>query len=271
MTALSLHHLTMIDASPLELVDAAAAGGFDYCGIRLVAPRPGDPVADIAGKPDAVRRLARSLESSGVRLLDIEAIWLSPDTDVDALQTPLEAGARLGARHVLAVGYDDERGRLLDNFGRLCDLAGNLGMSVGLEFITYCSVRSLAEARQVVEQSGRPNAGILIDTLQFFRSGAQPRELDGLPARLFPYMQLCDGVSAAPATVEARRHEARNERRLPGEGELPVHDLLQHLPAGIPLSLEAPTARLRGLPYAEQGRIAGDAVRSFLRTAARPA
>lgn len=267
MTKLSLHHLTMIDASPLELVDAAAAGGFDYCGIRLVAPRPGDPMVDIVEDREAVRSLARRLDDTGVRLLDIEAIWLAPDTDIAALRKPLEIGAGLGARHVLTVGHDGDPARLADNFGRLCDMAAALGMTVMLEFITYCAVRTLADARRTVEASGRPNTGILVDTLQFFRSGARPSELDGIPPRLVPYMQLCDGPLAAPASVEALRQEARTDRRLPGAGELPVRELLRHLPRGIVLSLEAPSSILKGRPYAEQARIAGDAVRSFLSAA----
>lgn len=267
MPPLSLHHLTMIEASPLQLIEAAAAGAFDYCGLRLVAPRPGDPAADIAGDREAVRQVERGLQDAGVDLLDIEAIWLSPDTDIGKLRRPLEVGAALGARYVLTVGFDPDPTRLADNFAGLCDMAAPLGMSVMLEFITYCSVKSLSDARRMVEGSGRPNTGILIDTLQFFRSGAQPAELDGLPVRWFPYMQLCDGLRAAPLTIEARRHEARNDRRLPGEGELPVAELLRHLPPGIPLSLEAPTAALRGLPYREQGRLAGEAVRRFLAAA----
>lgn len=264
MTELSLHHLTMIEAHPLELVEAAAAGGFDYCGIRLVAPRPGDPLIDIAGDKETVRQVGRRLKDSGVRLLDIEAIWLSPGTDIETLRLPLEVGASLGARYALVVGNDDDRIRLADNFARLCDIAAGLGMSLMLEFITYCSVGSLRDAHALVAGSGRDNAGILIDTLQFFRSGAQPADLDGLPPRLFPYMQICDAPLTAPITLEARRHEARTDRRLPGEGELPVGKLLAHLPQDIVLSLEAPTAALRGLPFVEQGREAGAALRAFL-------
>lgn len=261
---LSLHHLTMIEAHPLQLVEAAAAGGFDCCGIRLVAPRPGDPLVDIAGDRETVRRVGQRLKDSGVQLLDIEAIWLSPNTQVETLRLPLEVGASLGAKYVLVVGFDEDRSRLADNFGRLCDLAATFGLTVMLEFITYCTVRSLAEACAMVDASGRANAGILIDTLQFFRSGAAPTELDGLPARLFHYMQICDAPLPAPETIEARRHEARTDRRLPGQGELPVGDLLRHLPADIPLALEAPCEALRGLPYVEQGRHAGEVLRAFL-------
>lgn len=264
MPTLSLHHLTMIDAHPLQLIEAAAAGRFDHCGIRLVAPRPGDPLIDIAGDAETVRQVGRRLKDAGVTLLDIEAIWLGPDSSLDALRLPLEVGASLGAKYVLVVGNDDDRTRLVDNFARLCDLAAGMGLTVMLEFITYCSIGSLQAASEMVAAGGRVNAGVLIDTLQYFRSGARPQDLDGMPPGLFRYMQLCDGLRRAPESLEARRHEARNDRRLPGQGELPVAELLRHLPTGIPLALEAPCAALRGRPYAEQGRMAGEAVRAFL-------
>lgn len=264
MNRLSLHHLTMIEAHPLELIEAAAAGGFDHCGIRLVAPRPGDPLIDIAGEAETVRQVGRRLKDSGVSLLDIEAIWLSPATAIETLRLPLEVGASLGAKYVLVVGNDDDQARLSDNFARLCDLASSFGMTVMLEFITYCSIRSLAGAHDMVTRSDRANTGVLIDTLQFFRSGAQPAELRGVPPNLLPYMQLCDAPLRGPESLEARRHEARTDRRLPGTGELPLGELLCCLPGDITLSLEAPTAALRGRPYAEQGRIAAQALRAFL-------
>jgi hypothetical protein len=40
---LSLAHLTVLDAHPLELIDAAAAGGFNSVELRIVAPCP--PIA----------------------------------------------------------------------------------------------------------------------------------------------------------------------------------------------------------------------------------
>ena len=81
---------------------------------------------------------------------------------------------------------------------------------------------------------------------------------------LVPYMQLCDGLTESPVTVDQRRREARTDRRLPGEGELPIAELLGVLPAGIPISIEAPTLRLAGLPFNEQARIVGAATRKFL-------
>lgn len=266
MNQLSLHHLTMLPAHPLELVTAAAEGGFEYCGLRFVAPMVTDSIVDVAGDPALIREIGARLNATGVRLLDIEAIWLQPVTDVNKLIPALEAGKQLGARGTLAVGYDTDEARLFDNFCRLCEAAAKLEMNVALEFITYCSIGTLGQAQSLIARSRQPNARLLIDALQFFRSGATPADLASVDPVLMPYMQLCDGLRASPVTVDERRREARTDRRLPGEGELPIAELLCALPAGIPISIEAPTLRLAGLPFNQQARIVGDTTRKFLAT-----
>lgn len=254
----------MLSAHPLELIEAAAAGGFDYCGLRLVAPMATDNIVDVVTDAGLVRQIGQRLRETGVRLLDIEAIWLQPSTDVRALLPALEVGKALGAQHVLVVGYDANRSRLLDNFSSLCEAAMRLQMNVGLEFITYCSIGTLDQARSLVKDSRQPNAGLLLDALQFFRSGATCDQLEAVAPSLLRYMQICDGPLAGPVLLEDRRREARTARLLPGQGELPIADLIKALPAGVPLSLEAPTLALAALPFNEQARIAGRVTRQFL-------
>lgn len=269
MTALSLHHLTILAANPLELVGAAAAGEFAYCGLRLVAPLPTDPVVDVIHNQALIRDIERRLRSTGVRVLDIEAIWLKPSTDVADLEPALAIGQRLGARQVLTVGFDDDEDRLFDNFCRLCEAAGRHRQDVTLEFITYCPIGTLAQARSLIARSGQPNAKLLIDALQFFRSGATPDDLTSVDPSLLPSMQLSDGPRLAPPSADERKIEARTARLLPGEGQLPIASLVEALPADIPISVEAPTLRLAGLPFDDQARIVGDATRRFLATLRR--
>lgn len=269
MTDLSLHHLTMIEAHPVVLIEAAAWGGFSHCGIRLVAPRPGDPLVDVLAEPGGVSAMERQLRATGVRLLDIEAVWLSPGTRVVELLPALEVGARLGASYVLVVGNDDDPTRLQDNYAALCALTAPLGLVPTIEFITYSSVRSLPEAVALAKAAGYPNAGLLIDMLQFFRSGAQPRDATAITPGLLRYVQVCDGPLAAPSGIDGRRREARENRNLPGEGELPIAALLEALPPGLPLSLEAPGVALRGLSHREKGERAAASMLAFLQGVGR--
>ncbi|MGR8964273.1 sugar phosphate isomerase/epimerase family protein (plasmid) [Rhizobium leguminosarum] len=264
MADLSLHHLTMIHHHPLEVIEAAAAGGFSHCGLRLVAPRPGDPLVDVLNEPGAIASIDSRLKALGVKLLDIEAVWLGPDTSIESLRPAMEAGERLGARYLLTVGNDPDASRQQDNFEALCALAKEHHLKVGLEFISYCEINSLEKAFETLAKSNAENAGLLIDALQFFRSGSSPTDLTPSVVSRILYAQICDGRKAAPATIDERRFEAREDRLLPGDGQLPIRELLRALPRDIALSLEAPTASLKGMAPEELGRVAGQKLRQFL-------
>jgi sugar phosphate isomerase/epimerase len=264
MHKLSLHHLTMLDAHPLQLADAAHAGGFDYYGLRVVAPTVADTIIDVAQDPVLLRELEARMEVTGIRLLDIEAIWLQANTRIEDLLPALEAGHRLGAQHALAVGFDDDRARLLDNFSALCEAAARFDMTVGLELITYCPIGTLDDALSLICASRQPNARILIDTLQVFRSGASVEDIGNVEASLIEYIQICDGPRISPDSVDGRRTEARTARRLPGDGELPLRELLAKLPPDLTLAVEAPTRELRGRPFDQQARTIMERMQRFL-------
>ena len=262
--SLSLHHLTMSTAHPLELVDAAAAGGFEFCGMRLTAPTPEELVADVAGDEPLIRMLERRLDDTGVRLLDMETARLLPATDVGSLAPALETGSRLGARYVVASGPDPDRARLTDNLSQLCATAAGLGMSVAFEFHSCYAINTIARALELIAACRAENLVLLVDVLHLFRSGGGASDLARVDPRLLHYAQVCDAVHEAPTTVDGLRAEARTDRRLLGEGELPVAAVLAALPPGIPYSVETPTKALRALPHRDQARIVANTTRQFL-------
>lgn len=141
------------------------------CGVRMVPVDPGEPVFDLVGDPHMRRRFARHLAERDVRLLDVEAVWIRPDTDLDSLIPALEVTAELGAQYLLTVGYDHERARLVDRLGRFADLADEYGLTLPIEFITYSAITNLADAVDVIGAVGRENLAVLVDFLQFFRAG----------------------------------------------------------------------------------------------------
>jgi sugar phosphate isomerase/epimerase len=261
---LSLAHLTVLDADPLTLIDTAAAGRFDAVGLRIVPPMPTDQIVPVIGNERLIGEIERRLDdSTGVRILDIEAVWLMPHTDIAALKPALELGARLGAKHLLVVGNDPDGIRQCDNFAALCDLAQEVKLGIALELMSYVELRTLSQARELLDQVRRPNAGLLIDALHFYRSGAHPRDLAGIDPNLFPYIHLCDAYAAAPDAAGLRA-EGRGGRFYPGEGELPLGEFLRAFPADIPVAIEAPCAAYAGLSPLERGRISGAATRALL-------
>ena len=61
---------------------------------------------------------------------------------------------------------------------------------------------------------------------------------------------MASGAGAGAASADAV-HEARAARLLPGEGELPLRELLTALPDGIPVAVEAPRSAVDGGSPAE--------------------
>jgi sugar phosphate isomerase/epimerase len=266
-TTLSLAHLTVLTASPVELVELAAATGFDAVGLRLWPPMPGDTVAPVVEDQSLQRAIRQRLRDTGIALLDIEAFWLRADSDLTAFRRAFEVGADLGARHVLLVGHDPDRARLTDSFARACEDAVACGLSPMLEFIPYSAIRTLAEAHALILASGAGAAGLLVDALHLARSGGSPADLAAYPSELFRYLHLCDAPAMQPAGTEQLRAEARGARLFPGEGELWLEDFVRSVPSGTPIALEAPTQQHDGLPAVERLRLAAKLSRSVIERA----
>jgi sugar phosphate isomerase/epimerase len=260
---LSLAQLTVADANPLQLIDAAVAGGFDAICLRLVAPLPTDTVFPVVGQDAMIRDIANRLDATGIQVLDMEAVWLMPHTDVRSLVPAIELAAQFGAQHVLVVGNDPDQGRLAANFAALCDSAQAVGLGIILEAMSFAELKTLRQALDLLRRVRKPNARLLVDALHFYRSGAHPRDLAGIDPSLFPFMHLCDAPLVAP-NADGLKAEARGGRFYPGEGELALGDLLRALPVSIPIEVEAPCARYAGLPMLERARICGAATRALL-------
>jgi sugar phosphate isomerase/epimerase len=261
---LSLAHLTVLDADPLALIDAAAAGGFDAVGLRIVPPFVTETIVPVVGDSDLQRRIKQRLRGAGVTLLDIEAIWLKPDSNIEEIKPALETGAELGAKYVLTIAFDDDTARLTDNFGKLCAAAHGCGLRTMLEFIPYSVLGTLAKAHDFLVAAAPVNAGLLIDALHLSRSGGDPADIAAYDPTLFSYIHLCDAPKARPAP-ERNRDEARRNRLYPGDGELWLDAFLDAFPPNTPVAVEAPTAAFAHLPAAERARLAGEATRRLLR------
>ncbi len=233
---LSLAAGVLPEFEPPEVVAAAAAAGFGLVGVWF------DPETWSSTRSREVRR---RLDGTGVDALDMEPIFVTPDGDSGFAL--IDAAAEVGARNVLTVSRGLEPARFANRFAELCDHAAPAGITVVVEPIVLYSVATLAEARQVVALAGRPNGAILADNLHLDRAGGNSIEALGrLDPALLPYAQVCDGPAAPAEDSRAGLFsDARDERLLLGDGELPVREFLTALPRGIPLSLEIRSRELR--------------------------
>lgn len=262
---LSLAHLTVLDATPPELVTVAAAAGFRQIGIRLAAtPSVGVPPYDMLGDTPVLRETLARLADTGVSVLDVEFLRFEPQEPKGIPDGFLEAGARLGAQYVLVMSAEPLESRTLARFCDLCERAQAYGLHVCLEFAIYTGVKTLADAARLVKQSGCSNASVLVDALHFSRSGGWPSDIAGVDASLFRYAQICDAAAVIPRAASDLIREARTGRLLPGEGALPLRELVAALPAAIPLAVEAPVRATAGLSALERAQRAYRSMQALL-------
>lgn len=248
----SLAHLSALSLPPPKLVEVAARAGYRYVGLRLNRVTPTEPLYALADDRALMKETKARLADTGVAVLDIELARMGPDNDARSYLPMLEAGAELGAAHVITQLPDPDRGRALERFAALCELARPLGLGIDLEFISWTETPDLGAAATVLRETDQPNAGILVDTLHFARSRSRLEELRSLPRHWFRYAQVCDAPAQAPETREEVIHAARFARLFPGEGGLRVRETLACLPPAIPCALEIPRAFLSKLLGVEE-------------------
>jgi sugar phosphate isomerase/epimerase len=264
---LSISHLTALDATPPELVTAAAGAGFDAVGIR-VWPAGDEPAYPMLGDTPMVRDTLARLADAGATVLDVEVLRLRPDSTHDHALRILDAGARLNARGVLIIGNDPDEDRLVDRFAAICEAAAERDLRACLEFMIFSSVKTLADGTRILDRAAHPAGAVLVDALHMQRSGATPADIAALPAERVPYAQLCDGPFDPVLPPEAvALTEARTGRLFPGDGEMPLLELIDALPPDAALAVESPVAKLTGTPPDEIARQAYAALTRLLASA----
>lgn len=228
----------MPEASPLQLVEAAARAGFDFGGMWI------DPDQWTI---ETTRSVKAALRDTGLKLLDVEVVWLKPGPHDPEHDRIVEIGAELGARNVLCVSSDPDRAATRDKLGRLMDLGQRSGIRVHLEFGLFTEVKTINAASGLLQELDSPAAGLLIDALHWQRSGGTLEDIAALPARWLGYAQLCDapGRGPDPRDSAAILDEAVDGRMFLGEGGLPLRELVAVLPAGLPFAIEQRSRMLR--------------------------
>lgn len=222
------------DLGPARMVEVAASAKWPACGIWF------DPGT---WNEATTREVKRRLDDTGVVALDLEPIIPAPDHD-DHGERAIETAAAIGARHVLFTSRLADPSATIDRFATLCDIASGCGVTLVCEFLPIFPLRSLSMANDVVTRHPVEVAGILIDNLHLSRSGGAIDEVREIDARRFPYLQIADAVANAPTEFGALLDEALNGRLLPGDGALPITELLAAVPR-VPLSFEVRSRALR--------------------------
>lgn len=259
---LGIAHFSCIDVPPLEFVRLAGEIGYAAVGLRLHPAFQGAPFYTLRPGSAEMRLVKVALQQAGIAVYDIEFVVIDEAFSASELLPVLESAGELGARRLSVGGDDPDRGRFIDNLTALAALAGEFGMGVDLEIMPWRRIGTLASAVEAAEGTRRANVGVLIDALHLSRSGAVPADLRSVPKELIQSVQLCDAVAERPADNAALVAEARGGRLLPGEGALPLRELVTMAPSNARLSVEVPNA---GLPTERHAKALFDMTMALLR------
>ena len=123
---------------------------------------------------------------------------------------------------------------------------------------------TLAQTVKLITESGRQNAVVCLDPLNFFRGGETPADLKPVDPRLLPYAQVSDGIRNPDDDLANLGRMGPNQRRMLGEGEVPMAALLDALPQGLPLSIELPMPKSEKHSANEWATLVVRNVRGFL-------
>jgi sugar phosphate isomerase/epimerase len=244
MPCYSLAALTALELAPPDLIEVAAACGYEHVGLRLMPAVAGGPAYPLMNDETKLKETIARIDATGVTVADLEIAALRAETEIASFEAFFDAGARLGAKHILVAAYDPDLGRFTDRYAQFCQAARPYGLTADLEFMPWTSVPNLKEAMRIVGQVDQPNAGLLVDALHFDRSQSLTADIAKIPAGRLHYWQICDGPAERPATTEAMMHAARSERLFPGEGGIDLVSLVRAMPADITISIETPTVEL---------------------------
>jgi sugar phosphate isomerase/epimerase len=265
---LSLGSLTFVSLAPEQIARTAAAAGFESIGVRAVGgARAGDPSYSMLDDPSISSRTRSVVTAAGLSVLDVEGIRLTQGwrstSEADRRQGLVECAAEFGARRILVFSELTDENETVAALGEIASRCEGTNVRPALEFAAWSGVTTLTQAVRVSEQVGHPLLGILIDTLHLFRTGGSVQALSALSEPAVSYIQLSDAVATPPAGLSAMRRESRS-RLIPGQGGLPLSDVLAVLPDTLPISLEVPTtqAGIDPVEWARRLKHAGEAILS---------
>jgi len=222
------------ELAPVDMVTTAAEAGWPACGIWF----DGNTWTDATS-----REVRRRLDDTGVVALDMEPIIPAEGSD-DHAPRLIDAAAHVGARFVLFTSRLKDHGATADRYAEVCAMAEPHGITVVCEFLPIFPLSTLDIAASVVDRAHGSNAGILVDNLHLSRSGGAVADLAKFDRRMFPYLQIADAPGSRPTDIGALLDEALNGRLLPGDGQLPIGELLAAVP-DVPLSFEVRSRHLR--------------------------
>lgn len=267
MDQLALGFLSTFGIPPVELIDLAGDLGCRFVS-TVVQGIPLVPLgyAPFSLKDDAALRrdMRAAMRHRGVRISLGDGFLVLPGSDMQKFATDLDALTDLGVPRINVVSLDPDRARTFDQLAALTELAAQRGMQTVVEPVPGLTVGDLPTALAAHQHVGSPDFRLLIDTMHLVRSGSSAADVAAISPDHIGYAQLNDTMLRP--RLDNYMEEAMFERMVPGEGELPLCEILSALPSDLVIELEVPrrSLALAGVAPIDRMRPCVDAARRLL-------
>jgi sugar phosphate isomerase/epimerase len=241
MNRLGLDGQTMFGMPPLEHIRLAADLGCGHISAGL-GPVPWKldrfPQWSLRDNARLRREIVAEMRDRNVVFAQGEGCIVRAGRDVRDYANDLDLFAELGAIQISTVTMEPDASRAQAQLAVLAEMVEQRGMETILEFAPPHSINTFEKALAVIRNIATPKLRLTIDAMHFFRSGGSVDQLALAGGNCIGHVQLCDVPLSA--TTEDYYQEACFERRLPGEGDLPLRALLAALPTNVRVGLEIP-------------------------------
>jgi sugar phosphate isomerase/epimerase len=246
--ALVLAAGSMLDQTPIAMIDAAAAAGFDAVGLRLAGPGAHADTDAVIVQRHARQRM--------IAIHDAEVYRIGSHDDPAVL---IERAARAGATKILVVSDTMVRSDTIAGVVSLVDLAGASGITVALEYMAWTDPSNPLDAVAIAKETG---CLVVVDLLHHVRVGATADDLRMIiESGTLGWVQLCDAAATCPGDL---LHEARHQRLVPGTGALALTELLAAVGPDVTVSVEVQNDELLAVEPTRRARLLHDAARAVL-------
>jgi 4-hydroxyphenylpyruvate dioxygenase len=119
---------------------------------------------------------------------------------------------------------------LADHLTAYAEKMGRHGITCVVEAMPMWGLRTLAEVEELRRQTRATNVRILFDTWHYMRGGRNDAIIAQIPTGIIDHVQIADGTLCTPPG-RSLFDDCLNHRVPPGEGEMPLTEILRALDA----------------------------------------
>ncbi len=243
------HRFASISVRPWAFGEALRRGA-TAAGLRKLLADAGVTVTLIDGLSSGLPGMPDPASMDGETRARMPPDVLEPPGEELCFRTAGELGA--GMLNVAAYrGSQVPLEVMADAIGGICRRAAPHGILVELEFLPESGIPDIGHAVRLIELCGEANCGLTLDVFHLGRSGGGAEDIRRLPKDIIGGIQIGDRDPGQGA------HVPMGGRMLPGEGGLPLNEMVQAAlenSPGATLDIEVLNSELSALTSDEAAR-----------------